>query len=216
MNLSLCTVVINYQTPDLLKTAVESFRKFYPSVKLLIIDNGSKDNSEKVIDKLKCISPENTETILLEKNIYHGPAMHFALKESDYEYIFFLDSDTDTFRGGFIEEMFSVLNSSDKIYGTGRFLTINKRGFQSLKGISFPAPAYMMIKRKLYFKFPQFEHHGMPVLKNFSEALTAGYEFREFPIEKYINHLWRGTAGRFGYGLGLKAKIDFILNKLGL
>jgi hypothetical protein len=130
--------------------------------------------------------------------------------------MFFLDSDTKTVKGGFLEEMIDKLNISDKTYAAGRFLVINKRGFQSEKGISFPAPAYMMINRKLYDLFPSFEHHGMPVLNNFSGALKAGYTFRQFPIENYIEHSWRGTAGKFGYGLGLKAKIDFILNKLGL
>jgi|SRR5690554_15839 len=216
MNHSLLTVVVNYQTPDLLKITVESFRKFYPSEELLIIDNGSLDNSKELINVLTEISPSHTKSFFFEKNIYHGPAMHYAIENTDYEYMFFLDSDTKTFKGGFLEEMISVLNSSDKIYGTGRLLKINKRGFQSSKGILFPAPAYMMIKKKYYYLFPPFEHHGMPVLKNFSRALEQGYTFKSFPIENYIEHNWRGTAGRFGYGLGLKAKIDFFLNKLGL
>ncbi|MDO8549783.1 MAG: glycosyltransferase family A protein [Ignavibacteria bacterium] len=216
MSHSICTVVINYQTPDLLKIAVESFRKFYPTFDLLIIDNGSKDNSREVIKDLQSKSPLYTKTLFLEENIFHGPAMHHAIKEFNYDYLFFLDSDTETHKGAFLEEMAEILNSSDRVYGTGRFLTLNKRGFQSSKGISIPAPAYMMIKRNLYFQFPPFEHHGMPVLKNFSKALKLGFEFKEFPIENYIEHLWRGTAGRFGYSLGIKAKIDYVLNKLGL
>ncbi len=216
MNHSICTVVINYQTPDLLKIAVESFRKFYPAADLLIIDNGSKDNSRPVIKDLQSKSAQYTNTLFLNENIFHGPAMHHAIQELNYELFFFLDSDTETHKGGFLEEMSKILNSSDKVYGTGRFLIMNKRGFQSSKGISFPAPAYMMIKRDLYFQFPPFEHHGMPVLKNFSMALKSGYEFKEFPIENYIEHLWRGTAGKFGYGLGLKAMIDYVLNKIGL
>ncbi len=216
MNDSVCTVVINFQTPDLLLTTVNSFRKFYPDSPLLIIDNGSKDDSVTVIKEIKNKSEQNTQTIFLKENIYHGPAMHLAVQKINQKYIFFLDSDTETFKGGFLEQMIATLESSDKIYGTGRFLTVNKRGFQVKKGISFPAPAYMMIKKELYNYFPPFEHHGMPVLKNFVSALKQGYNFKEFPIEDYINHLWRGTAGKFGYGLGLKAKLDYILNKFGL
>jgi len=216
MNHSICTIVINYQTPDLLKIAVESFRKFYPTANLLIVDNGSKDNSLRVIKDLESKSSQFTKTLFLEENIFHGPAMHLTIEQLSYENLFFLDSDTETHKGNFLEEMAEILNSSDKVYGTGRFLTLNKRGFQSSKGISMPAPAYMLIKRNLYFQFPPFEHHGIPVLKNFSKALKLGYEFKEFPIENYIEHSWRGTAGRFGYGLGIKAKIDYVLNKLGL
>jgi GT2 family glycosyltransferase len=216
MNHSICTVVINYQTPDLLKIAIESFRKFYPNTDLLIIDNGSQDNSKEVIKKLQSNSFQFTKTYLLDENIFHGPAMHLAIDKLSHDFLFLLDSDTETHKGGFLEEMADILNLSEKIYGVGRFLTLNKRGFQSSKGISFPAPAYMMIKRDLYFQFPPFEHHGMPVLKNFSKALKLGYKFKEFPMENFIEHSWRGTAGRFGYSLGIKAKIDYVLNKLGL
>jgi hypothetical protein len=42
-----------------------------------------------------------------------------------------------------------------------------------------------------------------------------GYILKSFPIENFIDHRWRGTASRFGYGLGWRGKIDFVLNKLG-
>ncbi|HSP86599.1 MAG TPA: glycosyltransferase family 2 protein [Ignavibacteriaceae bacterium] len=216
MNQSLSVVVINFQTPDLLNITIESFRKFYPETKLLIIDNGSKDNSRELIKDLQSQSTRFTTSLFLNENIFHGPAMHLAVQKLNDELLFFLDSDTKTFNGGFLEKMIDILKSSDKVYGVGRFLTINKRGFQSNKGITFPAPPYMIIKRNLYFKFSPFEHHGMPVLKNFSNALKDGYIFKEFPMENYIEHLWRGTAGKFGYGLGIKGKIDFVLNKFGL
>ena len=35
-------------------------------------------------------------------------------------------------------------------------------------------------------------------------------------MDDYIDHLWRGTASKFGYGLGLKGKFDYLLNKLGI
>ncbi|OGU76529.1 MAG: hypothetical protein A2W11_02440 [Ignavibacteria bacterium RBG_16_35_7] len=216
MNHSICTVIINYQTPDLLKIAVDSFRKFCPSAILLIIDNGSKDDSREVIKDLQNKSSQYTKTLFLGENIFHGPAMHIAINNLNNDFLFFLDSDTETHKGGFLEEMAEILNSSDKVYGTGRFVILNKRGFKSAKGISIPSTAYFMIKKSLYTHFPPFEHHGVPVLKNFSKALKLGYEFKEFPIENYIEHSWRGTAGRFGYGLGIKAKIDYVLNKLGL
>ena len=45
-------IIINFQTPDLLQNAVVSFRSFYPAVDLLIVDNGSKDNSLDIINTL--------------------------------------------------------------------------------------------------------------------------------------------------------------------
>jgi glycosyltransferase involved in cell wall biosynthesis len=208
-------VVINFQTPDLLKTTIESFRKFYQNSKITIIDNGSKDNSREVIEILQKKSPDNTETLMIDKNIFHGPAMHYALNKVKEEYVFFLDSDTETKRGSFLEPMMEKLESSKTMYGVGRKITVNKRGFPTESGNTILAPAYMLLRRNLYPYFPPFEHHGQPVMKNFIAAQQRGYKIGLFPIEDFIDHRWRGTASRFGYGLGWGGKIDFVLNKLG-
>ena len=160
--------------------------------------------------------PDKTEALILNKNIYHWPAMNYALNTVNEDYVFFIDSDTETKKGGFLEPMLEELKSSEKVYATGRQITVNKRGFLSEKGKVILTPAYMMLKRMLYKDFPPFEHHGQPVMKNFICAQDKGYLLKSFPIEKYIDHKWRGTASRFGYGLGLKGKKDFILNKFGI
>jgi GT2 family glycosyltransferase len=208
------TVIINFQTPDLLKTAIESFRKYYPTSNLTVLDNGSKDNSREVIERICGVVPKKTTSILLKSNIYHGPAMDCAMKTIEEEYVLFLDSDTETKKGGFIEQMLEELEASENAYGIGRYITVNKRGFSSEIGNTLLAPAYMMLRRSLYSKFPPFEHHGQPVLRNFTAAQQLGYTLLSFPIEDYIEHSWRGTASRFGYGLGWRGKVDFILNKL--
>jgi len=210
------TVVINYQTPDLIKIAVESLRKFYPSVKLLIIDNGSKDESKAVIERLKGECPDETDLLFLNKNCFHGPAMDKALKTVYEEYVFFLDSDAEVKRGGFLEAMLDEMEKDKNAYGIGRMQIVNKRGFPAEEGITVLVPAYMMIRRSYYSDLPPFEHHGMPVLNNFISANEKGLRLISFPIEQYIDHKWRGTASRYGYGLGLKGKIDYVLNKIGL
>ena len=95
-------------------------------------------------------------------------------------------------------------------------MTVNKRGFPASKGITVLTPAYMMIRRNMYSNLAQFEHHGFPVMKNFLDAQQKGYTLKSFPIEEFIEHRWRGTASRFGFGLGWRGKKDFILNKIGL
>jgi len=208
-------VVINFQTPDLLKTAIDSFLKFYLNAQITIIDNGSKDSSREVIENMRKSLPDNIETQLLDKNIYHGPAMNYALNTLKEEYVFFLDSDTETKRGGFLEPMLAELESSKTTYGIGRQIKVNKRGFLSETGTTILTPAYIMLRRCLYSCFPPFEHHGQPVMKNFIVAQQKGYKLEAFPIEDFIDHRWRGTASRFGYGLGWGGKKDYLLNKLG-
>ncbi|WP_456426152.1 glycosyltransferase family 2 protein [Rhodocaloribacter sp.] len=210
-------VVINYQTPDLLETAVCSFIDAYPDVPLVIIDNGSADDSRARIEALRCEAPGPVEAWFLEENVYHGPAMHRAMERVRTPYVYFFDSDTETKRAGFLEPMREVLAAKDHHYATGHVVTVNRRGFADPKGkIPVPASAYMMLKRAVYHRLPPFIHHGLPVLENCAAAVQQGYAILEFPIEDYVTHFGRGTAERYGYGLGLRSRLDYLLNKLGL
>jgi hypothetical protein len=74
----------------------------------------------------------------------------------------------------------------------------------------------MMIRARDYHLFPPFEHHGLPAMKHFSGAVARGYDLANFPIQQYVHHLGGGTARRYGYGLGLRSKVEFLLNKLGM
>lgn len=211
----LCVICINFQTPDLLDVAVESFRKFYPITPVLLVDNGSKDASQEKIQQLEKKYPGCTHSLLMKKNIFHGPAMHLAIETISTEHVFFLDSDTETRQGGFLEKMIAEF-SSEKVYAVGRIDIVNKRGFHSDNGTPIVLSPYMMLRRKLYHEFPSFEHRGMPTLRNFAAAQRQGYMLKSYPVENHVAHFGRGTASRFGYGLGVRGKFDYVLNKLGL
>lgn len=211
----LCVVVVNYKTPDLLEKAVFSFRCFYPEVDMVIVDNGSNDTSLEVVRRLKSSSRGNLEALPLEKNIYHGPAMDIAIRTIEKEVFFFLDTDTETLRGGFLEKMLGALED-DAVYAVGKVGHVNKRGFPSRNGYVVVISAHMMLKKSKYLMLPPFRHRGMPTLENFSAAVLNGLRIVDFPIEQYIHHFGRGTASRYGYGLGVKGRLDYLLNKIGL
>lgn len=216
--MDITTVIINFQTPDLLKVAVSSFKEVYPDIKLLIIDNGSKDEgrSKTMINQLEA-ELTNTEAIYFEKNIYHGPAMNKVIEKFvDSRFTFFLDSDTETKKPGFLEKMIEILSESEEVYGVGEIVRSNKRGYKAEDGEKVLLTPYMMINTTMYRSLRPFIHHGQPTLQNFADARSKGFELKEFPISDYIDHLWRGTASKFGYGFGIKGKIDYLLNKMGI
>lgn len=214
--MELSTVIINYQTPDLLETAVRSFKKYYPQQLLYIIDNGSKDDSKDIINDLVG-EYEQIESVYLAENIYHGPAMDYAIQQLiKTKFVFFLDSDTETKKDGFIEKMVAILKEDEQVYGVGQIQKVNKRGYKSEVGYDIILTPYMMLKTNTYKSLTPFIHHGQPTLMNFKRAIEEGFKLVDFPITNYIDHKWRGTSDRFGYGLGLKGKIDYVLNKLGL
>ena len=99
------TVIVNYQTPDLLKNAVQSFKQHYPDTKLLIFDNGSGDHSKTVVNNLQSQYPNSIQPYFEEENIFHGPALDKSIRDLvDTEFCFFLDSDTVTLKRGFLEK----------------------------------------------------------------------------------------------------------------
>ena len=216
--LDLSAVIIHYQTPELLKKAVESFNNFYPVTPLYIVDNGS--DLDIVIQVQEWIGKQsNTQWIRLPNNIYHGPAMDFAARKIvKSKYIFFLDSDTETKQGGFLERVVDLLESDEKNYAVGMFNRVNKRGFSTnkLTGQIILQTPYMVLNRTLYLQFSPFIHHGQPTLQNFREAWLNGFQLVDYPMNNSIDHLWRGTARKTGYGLGWRAKLEYLLNKIGV
>lgn len=214
MAASLITAVIHYQTPELLRQAVDSFCGLHPEESLLIVDNGSRDGSAEVVRELSTRWPGVT-TQLLSENIYHGPAMHRVLQETDRDLVFFLDSDTITRRSGFLPEM-SALASGDSVLAAGQVAQVDKRGFATSKGIPVPVSAYMMVHVGRYRTLPPFRHHGLPVLETCREAQRQGLGIEAYPVEDYVEHLGRGTAGRFGYGLGLRSRLEYLLHRMGI
>ena len=217
MSLPVTAVVVNYQTPELLEVAVRSFRYYYPDVPLLIVDNGSQDHSRRVIEQLLIEGEGTTRALWLPENIYHGPAMHRAMETVSTPYVYFFDSDTETRRGGFLEPMIAALEADPMAYGAGRVVEVDRRrGFRKPGGMPVLTTPHMLLRRDFYFRLPPFIHHGLPTIRNFRAAEQAGYRLISFPIETYVHHLGRGTAARYGYGLGWRARLEYLLHRLGL
>jgi len=213
------TVVIHFQTPDLTERVVASFRRYYPNEKLLIIDNGSRDGSDIGLRQLQSRLPDVTELLFNKHNLHHGPAMDHALHRLQSPFVLFLDSDCEVRKGGFIELMQEQLEQRPEHYIIGKRIFMNKRGFdvsENLYGIPYIRPVCMLVKRDIYFTLPPFTRHGTPCLSNMKAAIERGLFLLHFPVEEYVDHKGRGTAGRFGYKLGWRGKWNYLLNKLGL
>ena len=217
-DLNVTAVIINHQTSALTQRAIESLHRHYPGIQLLLIDNGSRDASLEVLSEWESKHPP-TVVLRNPKNLYHGPAMHQAFEHCKSDFVLFLDSDCEIIRGGFIELMLDRAEKAERCYAVGRLVCMNNRGFEVKSGptaITYIHPNCMLVRKSMYRTLPPFVHHGTPCLDNMRAAGLSGYSLVDFPTGTYVVHRGRGTAGRYGYGLGIRGRINHVLNKFGL
>ena len=218
-DLPVTAVIINFKTAELTRRAVTTLRACYPTVQLLLVDNASRDKSTEMLQEFAQESPHNTSIIVNERNLHHGPAMDQALRLVHSPYVLFLDSDCEIIKGNFLELMIALGGERPNNYAIGKMVFMNKRGFdvpESEASFAYIRPSCMLIKREWYPKLPRFERHGTPCLANMIGAVKQGLTLVDFPVDDYIIHRGRGTAGVYGYRLGLRGKLNYILSKIGL
>ena len=216
---SVTAVIINFQTPDLTQRAFTSFRRWYPDLPLLLIDNGSADQSPALLRALAASSPAVNTLLCNARNLHHGPAMDQAMRHLTTDEVFFLDSDCIITTGGILERLSDALHADDRNYAAGKRVFMNSRGFDVAPGphaYPYIRPICMLIRRLPYATLSPFARHGAPCLENMKAATAAGLHLVHVPVEDYTHHEGRGTAGRFGYRLGWKGKWNHLLNRLGV
>lgn len=195
-------VIVNFKTKRLTKVAVETFSAVYKNVRIILVDNGSNDDSTEWIKLLS----GNITPVLLPTNIGHGPAMDLAIK--DYvstKYVFTLDSDCEVFRYGFLARMKYRLEKSQNGYAIGWKRWVNENGVATTKTKDIPPglrpyihPSAAMYNIEIYKSLPPFLHHGAPAIENMRTSHERGYELFDFPVSQYIKHKVAGTRSMYG------------------
>jgi GT2 family glycosyltransferase len=218
-NLRVNVVVINFKTPDLTRRSLSTFKTAYPDLPVLLIDNGSGSDNGDLIPEIRVAYPD-VEIVQNQRNLHHGPAMHQAMGMVSTPYVLFLDSDCLILRPGFVELLVAALEGKKENYAAGSVQYVNRRGFPVNRGqrnsMPYVNPYCMLVKKEPYPVLSPFSLHGSPVLRNLESAFKKGFCLVEVGLDEYVKHDFRGTAGRFGYRLGIKGKMNFLLNKLGL
>lgn len=185
-------ITANFKTPELIEGCVLSFRSFYPHLRYIVIDNGGCAESLRVLRKIGDI-----ELVENEENVGHGPALHQGVSMSTTRYIFTLDSDTTTRKGGFLERMVSMFEGDPRLFALGWLRHVNDGG---VAGGSHPYvhPCASLVDREKYLTLPPYTHTGAPATQTMIEAVEAGYHLEDFPIFEYVDHKVAGTRGKFG------------------
>ena len=140
---NITAITVNWLTTRRTLGAVNSFRKYYPQMPLLIIDDGSdprdKDDFFRVYrgDAEVIYDPDNnklkqypdSEYIQVPTHRRHGESIDYALPSIKTKWIFHFDSDVRFIKPGVIENMFTGVN--DNVCGIGISKT-QKHGYEKI------------------------------------------------------------------------------------
>lgn len=186
------TVVIpNYKLPGLLKGLVDKLLEYYPHIRLLLIDNGSEDDSTKYIRKM-ATGQYNIRSVLNQTNVGHGPAMHQGVGLCETPFVCLLDNDCIVKKGGGLERLAAPFEDP-QVYATGEMVLVDAGGNTREEGEPYILPARMIIRREWYAALAPFNHHGAPAVLNIRSALKAGYKVEDvLGIDDYFHHPGRG------------------------
>jgi len=202
---TITAIIVNFKTEHLIETALSTLTSHYPTLPIILVDNGSNDSSTHYVaraaKKLRTVM-----SLLLDNNIGHGPALNTAIQSVTTPYIFIMDSDCEVLKGGFLELMFRHFQSDPNLYATGWLRIVDKQtgvpsDKKSGKGkrlMEYIHPHAMLLDREKYLKLTPFQHSGAPATDNMLSAHKAGYKLLSFPIERYVHHLVAGTRRMYG------------------
>ena len=202
-NQDVTVVMVMYKTVDLFRIAYGSLRKFYPALKIVVVDGSGGDSCTKYLDQIERSDP-NFMLLKFDYNIGHGRGMHVGIVKAQSEYVLLLDSDTMVKRGGFIEEMKKMMRK--ETYAVGHVQSVNAGGIATKKdGLPYIHPSTCLLNRWNYMKFQPFQAHGAPCVFAMMDIHSRGLSeklLRPFDVAEYVRHDWNGTRGKFGMSAG--------------
>jgi glycosyltransferase involved in cell wall biosynthesis len=213
----LTTIVVNFRTLDETQTCLRTLRAAYPTLRVIVIDNGSADASTEFLQSFDA-SDEFARVIFKDTNIFHGPALDLGMHEADTRLVFLLDSDCEIRHAGFLEPLIEEFVRDPLLYAIGKRGYANRYGYGPIsereRWTHYVHPFAAVIDREKYFTLPPFVHHGAPLYRNMWGATKAGYHLRHVTIEDHVTHHRRVTASVHGYGYDRRLRLQAHVNAL--
>lgn len=195
---------MSYETPSLLKEALESVRRFHPDMKIIILD-GSQVGSE-CYNYVCSLASGITTVGVCGYNIGHGRGLDTGIRMVKTKFALIFDSDIVMLKSP-VEQMLAMME--EDTYGVGAFDYVDERGFgknnhsQAWRdaAVKYLHPYFQLVQVSEYFKFPPYVHHGAPCFKAMNEIKRQGLSgkiLKEFPGasiygDEYIKHDTDGT-----------------------
>lgn len=210
-------LTVCYRTKALMEKAYNSFRRFYPDVNLIIVNNSEK--TDPCTAYLKTIESDITKIIHIGANIGHGPGMHLGLRSIKTRYALIFDSDVE-FLADVAKPMMERIKPN--FFGIGKITHVdmngdnNKPKYRNVKAkqyynlygkkssdsIPYLHPFCELLNIEIYRKFKPYIDHGAPCLETMADIYGRGHSEKiliNFPVDRFVYHRHRGTRNVIDY-----------------
>ncbi len=111
--------IVNWNALDLLKVVIGALERFGSpeggTLEILVVDNGSTDGSRKWLRSQRARG--RVRSVLLPRNVFHGPAMDLAFLLSRTEYTVALDVDAFPIADGWLDQLLEPLKARKYVAG---------------------------------------------------------------------------------------------------
>jgi len=191
MKKEITTIIVNYKVPHEILKLIDSIKSADSCelTDIIIVDNNSSDGSEKII----CEKHRDIKWVALEKNIGFGKACNIGAKDSDTEFLLFINPDTKisantlTVSRAFMKKKPSVGIMGPKvIYDNGEFAKECRRNIPTPKN----SLLYMLKLDKLFRKRNNFSSYKLieadPDKSMSVDAISGSYMFVRSELFKNI------------------------------
>ena len=220
MNSKVSIIMPAYNSENKIEKSIKSvLNQTYKDYELIIIDNGSKDNTDKICEKYIQINIKYYKIDIPNVSL----ARNYGIQKSEGTYITFLDSD-DEFKSEFLQEMIDKIKESDLV--TCGFYEINSKNeknleFEDLKKVKETSDKKMyleILKENYLFNEVWNKIFKADIIKNnkimFNEQFDLGEDYL-FVLDyiKYVNKFSYLNKCLYNYddtvnGLNLKYRKD--------
>jgi GT2 family glycosyltransferase len=115
MNKFVSIIILNYNSEKYIKNCLNSvFGQTYSDIEILVVDNGSKDNSIEIAKEILESYKGNKRVIQNQKNLGYAEGNNVGIRESRGEYVILLNVDTILDKD-FVQEVVSSFEKDSKI-----------------------------------------------------------------------------------------------------
>lgn len=104
-------IIVTYNSSDIIKKCLDSVLKTtYQNKEIIIVDNNSSDDIDKILGEYK----EKVKVLFEKQNLGYSGGNNLGIKNSKGEYVFLLNPDTEVTEG-FLQPLVERMESDDKV-----------------------------------------------------------------------------------------------------